>query len=154
MDCKSCTAPDTNCPYWMGIFCEVDLANKYKYKKLPQEKSDEVREYYTKNIPDFLSVVQPLYSSAGTLICSSFTRIVVGDYGAFVEFSSEQANKDAFCIAPGQEYRLEERYKNCKYIWLTISDSSEVKIYYQKHTVTYADYIPGMYYVSVHEVFK
>jgi hypothetical protein len=133
---------------------EADLANKYKYKKLDAEYSAEVRAYYTENIPLFLSTSQPLYSSAGTLICSSFTRIVIGDYGAFVEFSSTQANKDAFNIAPGQEYRLEERYKNCKYIWLTILDSNHVKIYYQKHKVTYADYIPGMYYVSVHEVFK
>lgn len=133
---------------------EADLASKYKYKKLDAEYSAEVRAYYAENIPSFLSTSQPLYTSADTRICSSFNRIVIGDYGAFVEFSPGQANRDVFCIAPGQEYRLEERYKNCKYIWLTIPDSSHVKIYYQKHTVTYADYIPGMYYVSVHEVFK
>ena len=133
---------------------EANLASKYKYKRLDAEYSAEVRAYYAENIPSFLSIIQPLYTCAGTLICSSFNRIVIGDYGAFIEFSSDQANKDVFCIAPGQEYRLEERYKNCKYIWLTISDSSSVKIYYQKHTVTYADYIPGMHYVSVHEVFK
>lgn len=133
---------------------EATLANKYKYKRLDVEYSAEVRAYYAENIPSFLSTVQPLYSSAGTLICSSFNHVVIGDYGAFVEFSSTQANRDAFSIAPGQEYRLEERYKNCKYIWLTISDSSHVKIYYQKHRVAYADYVPGMYYVSVHEVFK
>lgn len=133
---------------------EADLASKYKYKKLDAKYSAEVRAYYAENIPSFLSTNQPLYTSTDTRICSSFNRIVIGDYGAFVEFSPGQANRDVFCIAPGQEYRLEERYKNCKYIWLTISDSSHVKIYYQKHTVTYADYIPGMYYISVHEVFK
>jgi len=133
---------------------EATLASRNKYRKLDVEYSAEVRAYYAENIPSFLSTSQPLYTSADTLICSSFNRVVIGDYGAFVEFSPWQANRDAFCIAPGQEYRLEERYKNCKYIWLTISDSSHVKIYYQKHTVTYADYIPGMYYVSVHEVFK
>jgi len=36
---------------------EADLANQYKYKKLPEVKSNEVREYYTKNLPEFLSVV-------------------------------------------------------------------------------------------------
>ena len=30
---------------------EVDLATQYKYKKLPETKSNEVRENYTKNIP-------------------------------------------------------------------------------------------------------
>ena len=133
---------------------EDNLAERYKYHKLTPQLSKEMRQLYELNVPSFLSTIQPLYTSADTLICSFFNRIVIGDYGAFVEFSPGQANRDVFCIAPGQEYRLEERYKNCKYIWLTISDSSNVKIYYQKHTVTYADYIPGMYYVSVHEVFK
>ena len=40
-----------------------------------------------------------------------------------------------------------------KYLWLTIKDNSCIKIYYQKKSVDYADYKPGMLYVSVHEVF-
>jgi hypothetical protein len=131
---------------------EEILSEKYKYKKLPQNLSTCAQEIYTQMIP-IQDSPQALYTSAGTIICSSYERIVIGDYGAYVEFSSEQANKAVFTIAPGQEYRLEERYKNCKYIWLTIADGSEVKIYYQKHTVDYADYKPKYYYVSVHEVY-
>ena len=89
----------------------------------------------------------------GTVICDSYRRIVVGDYGAFIEFDA-QYNNSSFVVAPGQEYRInDERYsKNVKYIWLTINDGSNIKIYYQKKGVTYADYLPGMCYVSVHEV--
>lgn len=93
-------------------------------------------------------------TSMGSLICGSYRRIVIGDYGAFIEFDSPYYDS-SFVIAPGQEYRVsDERYsKNVKYIWLTINDGSRIKIYYQKKGVTYADYIPGMYYVSVHEVY-
>lgn len=134
---------------------EADLAEKYKYKKLPDDLSEKYRQYFKENIPDglFLNGGGMLRTFRGSVICSSYRRIVVGDYGAFIEFDSQHVNS-SFVIAPGQEYRVnDERYsKNVKYIWLTINDGSRVKIYYQKKGVTYADYLPGMYYISVHEV--
>lgn len=107
------------------------------------------------NIPDGLSIKGggTLATFKGTTICNKYRRIVVGDYGAFVEFEHKPDGVN-FIIAPGQEYRVnDERYsKNVKYIWLTIPDNSNIKIYHQKKPVDYADYLPGMYYVSVHEV--
>lgn len=94
-----------------------------------------------------------LYTCFGSQICKSYRRVVIGDYGAFVEFE-EPASQ--FVIAPGQEYRVnDERYsRNVKYVWLTVNDGSGIKIYHQKKGVSYADYQPGMYYVSVHEVYE
>lgn len=137
-------------------FLSDELSNKYKYKKLSNKLSNVARNIYTNTIPAFLlsyDKTKPLYSLNGSLICNGYDRIVIGDYGAYIEFSSEQANKDLFIIAPGQEYRLEPRYSNVKYIWLTIDDGSQIKIYYQKNTVSYADYKPQYYYVSVYEVY-
>ena len=134
----------------------IELSNKYKYKKLPKNLTCVARSIYASTLPAFLVNVdnnQPLYTINGSLICKNFDRIVIGDYGAYIEFSSDQANKDLFAIASGQEYRLEPRYNNVKYIWLTIDDGSQVKIYYQKNTVSYADYKPQKYYVSVYEVY-
>ena len=137
---------------------EAVLATKYGYQKLSPELSEKYRNYFNENTPDFLkeTCVQPLYTSKLTLLCTSFDRIVIGDYGAFVEFSPNQANSNMFIIAPGQEYRINDpRYsKNCKYEWYTMNDRSNIKIYKQKRTVAYADYKPGKYYVSVHEVFR
>ena len=133
-----------------------ELSNKYQYKKLPEKLSNIVRNIYANTIPAFLlsfDKTKPLYSLNGSLICNGYDRIVIGDYGAYIEFSSEQANKDLFIIAPGQEYRLEPRYSNVKYIWLTIDDGSQIKIYYQKNTVSYADYKPRYYYISVYEAY-
>lgn len=134
---------------------EAKLAEQYKYKKLPVTLSQQYRQLYLENIPSFLSLDGggPLYSKNRTLICSSYKRIVIGDYGAFVEF--DEPNYPQYIIAPGQEYRVKDpQYKNnVKYIWLTLKDYSNIKIYYQKKPVSYADYKPGMLYVSVHEVF-
>ena len=136
---------------------EAALAKKYKYKPLAENLSEKYRSYFRDNIPEWLKETgqnQPLYTNRGSIITNRYERIVVGDYGAFVEFS-KPIFEGWFIIAPGQEYRVfDDRYsKNIKYEWLTIDDGSNVKIYFQKRTVNYADYKPNMYYVSVHEVY-
>ena len=134
---------------------EAALAEKYKYKPLAENLSEKYRSYFRDNIPEWLSETgqnRSLYTCCGSPVTNGYDRIVIGDYGAFVEFESP-ANE--FIIAPGQEYRVnDERYsKNVKYIWLTVNDRSGVKIYLQRKGVSYADYKPEKYYVSVHEVF-
>lgn len=137
---------------------QEELANQYKYKKLKDNLSIEVRELYKKNLPpnlppegkkDFL-----IYSLKGTLISKGYERIVIGDYGAFIEFTEEQAEKNNYKIKKGQEYRIyDPKYSsNVKYNWLTAKDESNIKIYQQKKTVTYADYKAGMFYVSPFEI--
>lgn len=132
---------------------EADLAAKYKYKKLSDEMSERMRKFYIDNIPGFLHVEGGgrLCTTKGTVICDSYDRIVVGDYGAFVEYTNPVGQ---YAIEHGQEYRIyDERYKNnVKYEWYTVNDGSHIKIYKQKKGVVYADYLPGKYYVSVHEV--
>lgn len=136
---------------------EAKLAEKYKYKPLPGDLSEKYRQFFRENIPDWLvesGDETKLYTRNRSLITSSYDRIVIGDYGAFVEFDEATTLRN-FVLAPGQEYRVrDERYaKNVKYVWETIDDDSGIKIYYQKKGVSYADYVPGKYYVSVHEVF-
>lgn len=131
------------------------LAEKYKYKTLPNELSQKYRQFFKENIPTGLfesGGSETLYTTKCSPICDGYDRIVIGDYGAFIEFGCLPYLN--YIIKPGQEYRVfDERYsKNCKYIWLTINDGSDIKIYKQKKTVSYADYLPGKLYVSVHEV--
>lgn len=136
---------------------EAKLAEKYKYKPLPSDLSIKYREYFKENIPEWLHEDGDdtvLYTSKGSQITSRYDRIVIGDYGAFIEFGKGRAGCP-FIIAPGQEYRINDAQyrRNVKYIWMTIDDGSNIKVYLQKKRVAYADYIPGKYYVSVHEVF-
>ena len=135
---------------------EAKLAQEYGYKPLPKEVSEKYRQFYIDNLPEGLSIERSdtvLCTKTGTVVCNGYTRIVVGDYGAFIEFDEEQANLDKYIIAPGQEYRVNNpRYsKNVKYIWMTIPDGSNIKIYKQKKKVAYADYKSGMFYISPHE---
>lgn len=135
---------------------EARLAQDYGYKPLSKELSEKYRQFYIDNLPVGLSIEGSdtvLCTKTGTVVCNGYTRIVVGDYGAFIEFDEEQANFDEYIIAPGQEYRVNNpRYsKNVKYIWMTIPDGSNIKIYKQKKKVSYADYKSGMYYISPHE---
>ena len=141
----------------LGI--EAKLAEKYQYKPLPGDLSGKYREFFRQNIPAFLNedgADRPLRTAKGTIIADGYDRIVVGDYGAFIEFGKDRLGQDTvpFVITPGQEYRVhDERYsRNVKYVWMTVPDGSNIKIYLQKKRVSYADYKPGKYYVSVHEV--
>lgn len=138
------------------LLFQEELAEKYKYKKLNSELSKEVRDKYLINLPEIDNPGdgKKIYSLSGTLIADGYNEIVIGDYGAFIEFDKEQAIKENIKVKKGQEYRINDpNYnKNVKYYWLTAKDDSDVKIYYQRRTVSYADYIPGMFYVSPYEV--
>lgn len=119
----------------------------------------DVREKYRQALPAWCTRPNPqniaLYTLDDTLLCSGYTRIVIGDYGAFIEISPSQINADAIKCKPGQEFRERDpRFsENVKYLWLTSKDQSNCKIYLQRKPVAYADYIPGMYYISPYEVY-
>lgn len=137
---------------------QKDLAEQYKYKALPPMYSEEARRFYKDNLPyGFLPSGddQPLFSEDGTLLCNKYNRIVIGDYGAFVEILPEDMVCENLKIKEGQEYRVnDERYSNnVKYTWYTAKDDSDVKVYHQKKTVDYADYVPGRYYICPFECF-
>ena len=120
----------------------------------------DVREKYLAALPEWCVVAGEaearLYTLDGTLLCKGYERIVIGDYGAFIEISPERISKNSLRCKPGQEYRIsDERFaSNVKYLWLTALDESDCKIYFQKKKVKYADYVPGMFYISPYEVCK
>lgn len=137
------------------------LAAEHNYKPVEVDLFiGDVREKYRSALPAWCSIdgdnAAQLRSLDGTLICEGYERIVIGDYGAFVEISPARVCKDNLCCKRGQEYRMsDERFAaNVKYLWLTTKDRSDCKIYLQKKIVSYADYQPGMYYISPYEVFK
>lgn len=118
------------------------------YAPFQPEESAALRRHHAAQIERLnLDPNLPLKTKAGELIATGFTRIVVGDYGAYIE------------IAPGQ-MRLENivpKFKQAapsrpvKYIWLT-TQRGDAKIYHQQASVKYADYRPGMYYIAPNEV--
>lgn len=137
---------------------QQELARQHNYQPIqPDLFLGDVRDRYRAALPDWCLEAgedTPLYSLPGTKICTGFKRVVIGDYGAFVECAPEQMVLSSLQCKHGQEYRyLDERFsKTVKYLWLTARDNSDCKIYLQQKRVEYADYIPNMYYVSPYEV--
>lgn len=79
-----------------------------------------------------------LRSCSGVRIATGYTRIVIGERGPYVELGFDNLN----CAVLRE---VDERHHY--YVELrTIPDN--VKVYAQVHRVDYADYVPGMCYVS------
>lgn len=132
------------------------LAKKeyYNYKKLPDNVSKAVQKFYKSTIPEEFKLDgdnKALYDKDGNLITNSYDRIVIGDYGAFIEFTPTDEIKSTYKTKKGEEYRETPQYAKTKYNWKTIGNSN-IKIYEQKNTVSYADYKAGKYYVALNEV--
>ena len=137
---------------------QEQLAHQYRYKAIPRTFFQDVRTEFEGTLPDWCNVTGysvPLETVSGTVIANGYNRIVIGDYGSFIEISPSQILMDKLHVREGQTYRIEDpRYaEHVKYLWYTANDWSDVKVYLQKRTVEYADYKPGMIYVSVYEVF-
>lgn len=86
----------------------------------------------------------PIRTVNGVLIATTFVRVVVGDRGAYVEFTAEQILPGTLHIPPDQVWRT--RGPLAYYEWYETPDG--VKVYRQTRRVGYADYIPGRYYMS------
>ncbi len=133
------------------------LAEEYGYAPIGYNLFlGDVRQKFRDALPEWCRLDGDNISCrtlSGSLFASGYKRIVIGDYGAFLEFSSEQI-ACSLSVQPGQEYRIQDPQfaGRVKYIWLTVPDGSGIKIYFQQKTVSYADYVPGMYYVSPYEI--
>ncbi len=125
------------------------LVDEFSYKKLPKEKSKEVREFFYDNIPCRLFEDYTLFDLDNHMIARGFERIVVGDYGAFIEIAPNEIIRTCLKIQDGQDFRLDANFKG-KYIWLTSNGKN--KIYEQLRTVSYADYKVGYFYISPYEI--
>lgn len=128
------------------------LVQKYNYKPLPKDLSAVQRFYYLVNLPSYFRVEGDLncdlYDRQYHLVAHGYSRVVIGDYGAYIEIPLEKMVLENLIVKPGQEYRFEPRYSNVKYHWYCLKENQDIKIYYQKHPVKYADYKPEMFYIA------
>lgn len=134
----------------------VRFANESKgvYRPFEYEESQLLHAHYMKEIKlPFGKTPLPIRNSCGTHIANSYERIVVGDYGAYVEILPSEMVRNNIIVRPSEKYRMTDKYKDSvKYFWLETPDYNNTKIYFQRKTVAYADYKPDMCYVSALEV--
>lgn len=125
-----------------------ELADKYKYRPLPKQVKVEAHTLYQNNLNGFDKKRDTLID--GRPFCKDYERVVVGDYGAYVEIKEGDVIQP-LTVPEKQKWRYDVEYLkskniNIKYHWLECGDC---KVYHQVATVKYADYKPGFYYVSV-----
>ena len=111
-----------------------ELVNKYHYKPLNKELSSSQRQQYLQELPPIFSINGDLnckvYDKFYNFISYGYSRIVIGDYGAFVEIPLDKMELNNLRIAPGQEYRFLPEYKNVKYHWYCLYKNTNIKIYF------------------------
>lgn len=89
--------------------------------------------------------MKPIFTrKSGIQISKGYTRVVHGGRGNYIEISSQDIILSNLFIPENQEWRLKS--EKCYYLWYSTKDG--VKVYLQRKTVNYADYIVGYYYVS------
>ena len=133
-----------------------ELVQKYKYRTLPKELSKVQRQIYLSELPSFFKLEGDLdcklFDKNYNLVANGYSRIVIGDYGAYVEIPLDKMIIDNLIVKPGQEYRFYSKYSNIKYHWYCLKNNENIKIYYQKKPVTYADYKPENFYISPYDL--
>lgn len=90
-------------------------------------------------------IKQYLYLKDGTLFATGYNRVVHGGRGDYIELEKEQILLPLFSKFGND---IENETPDIYYWWLYPKNHPEVKVYLQKKTVKYADYIIGKYYIS------
>lgn len=96
---------------------QEQLAREYKYKPIPRTFFKDVRAEFKEALPEWCNVsgdTTKLETSNGTVIASGYNRIVIGDYGAFVEFSRAQANSQYLIMKAMPRKSLRKRFSKRK----------------------------------------
>mgnify|MGYP000837143077 CR=1 FL=1 len=107
---------------------QEQLARQYRYKPISRTFFQDVRTEFEDALPDWCVMSGnsvTLATLCGTEIANGYTRIVIGDYGAFVELSPSQICMDKLHVKEGQTYRIDDsRYaEHVKYLWYTATTS-------------------------------
>lgn len=128
----------------------TNVQNK-SYTAFSSSERELLRLHYISELPTWCrksNLNKPLYLPSGLMLCRAWSRVVIGDCGAYIEINdTDIVSENVKPRWPG-----EPAYP-VKYLWYTsVSRQDAAKIYLQKRTVTYADYKPDFWYVSPSDV--
>lgn len=145
-------------PYYFVDKMMMNSSIAGHYGTLDEVESKLIREYFEKEyIKKFgveLDCDIDAYLDKDVKLCSHVERVVIGDHGPYVEFKPENLLVKTECMS-GKEFKHDEKYsKTVKYFDENPVGYGSVLLYNQQRTVTYADYKPGMYYVSPYDLYS
>lgn len=94
-----------------------------------------------------------LYTETGLQVATGYKCIVFGGRGPYIEFTKGQTTKSSMCIPKDKTWKLDKKYAEKIFYIEMRTKKDNVKIYYQTRTVDYADYKPGMLYISPFDLY-
>ena len=95
-----------------------------------------------------------LYTITKKKIAIGYNRIVFGQRGPYIEFTKEQVLKESMHIPKNESWKLLKKYADkIDYIELR-TNKDNIKVYFQKKLVDYADYKPGFIYISPFDLYN
>lgn len=99
-----------------------------------------------------MSENEPRYvkTKAGFIIANNYVRIVHGERGDYVEIHPDDIVKEMIKMPKEEIWRIDNA--KAYYVEYRTTDICNLKIYFQKKLVSYADYKIGMYYVAYQDV--
>lgn len=128
------------------------------YNTLDEKESEFIRNYFTNEFKNKFGFSHEsdfdVYLDKDIKLCSSIERVVIGNHGAYIEFTPESILVKTECMK-GREFKHDDKYKySIKYFDENPVGYPNVLLYNQQKTVKYADYKAGMYYVSPYDVYS
>lgn len=131
---------------------------KYHHRPIPTTPAaGNVKTYYRDKLPAWakkkISRKYPLYTKNGEKVCERYERIVIGDYGAYVEISASHLSDNHF-IYIDQNDPIDETIssRHSSHMTLALNDESSYTIYFQVKPVPYGNFIPGRFYIDPYDV--
>ena len=122
------------------------LSVYFNGKSLPRDLSEFVRKLYKKGVPNFVKG-KPFYTTAGLEVASNFNKVVVTDFGAYVELDTGHINLENI-IASKQKDGKQHLHK------LYVDRDGTAKFYYQLNPQSPSEFTGGNIYVSVYDVIQ
>lgn len=95
---------------------------------------------------------QKFYTKSGEHVATGFTRVVSGMRGSYYEFNWDQMIHTTISIPPDQAYRITKDWEDKIFYYEYRTHKDNVKVYYQRKYVGYADYKPNMYYIATSDL--
>lgn len=111
-----------------------------------KERLNRMIEMHKRFMPNESYLNKSVYYD-GRMIANCFRKIVIGGHGPYIELGESYFSCDLE-ITKGQEWRCGSKYKKVKYLLMNPVGLPDLKVYYQMKKVSYADYIPGLYYID------
>lgn len=138
----------------------VDLINdfneRYHGRALPQDESLYLRELvYPKAVPSWLQYEgdesQPLFTKVGTPFCSGYSRVIISDYGPYIEIPQSLIDKSIVKRDLATETNIDMGTSSTR-VWFYASDNSRMPLFMQAKTTNLGDFIPEYFYVVPSDV--